>query len=263
VVNDKWVTRACWEIQFANAWRGSPLQLWPHKHYGAAVVQSAFSNGRDAGNHSPITAAWCLNEQRRGVEIHFTRRPDDATLAPLRADRAWNYTGRTKCWYARQTDATVAWAKAFCENFNGGTATPPAPLAAILPSLPEREPAPIPVPAPAPVVPPSSLRPERKFIRYQPAPDDPEVALQHADDAEAERAVLQREYLNSQGRAEFYEANPPDRTPESGWRKVGPTILTPVAGGRSIAVDETVGDHLGNARIIPDFSIADLMRPKV
>ncbi len=45
------VTRASWEIQFANAWRGSPLQLWPHKHYGAAVVQSAFSNGRDAGNH--------------------------------------------------------------------------------------------------------------------------------------------------------------------------------------------------------------------
>jgi len=105
------VTRACWEIQFANAWRGSSLQLWPHKHYGAAILQSAFSNGRDSGRDavtSPITAAWCLNEQRRGVEIHFTRRPDDATLAPLRADRAWNYTGRTKCWYARQTDATVA-----------------------------------------------------------------------------------------------------------------------------------------------------------
>lgn len=119
------------------------------------------------------------------------------------------------------------------------------------------------MPAPAPVAPPSSLRPERKFIRYQPAQDDPEVALQHADDAEAEREALQREYLNSQGRAEFYEANSPDRTPESGWRKVGRTILSPVEGGPSIAIDETVGDHLGNARIIPNFSIADLMRPKV
>jgi hypothetical protein len=88
-----------WEIQFANAWRGSPLQLWPHKHYGAPVVQSTFSNGRDTGtNNGPITAAWCLNERMRGVEIHFTRRPDDAALAPLRGDRAWRYTGKTKCW---------------------------------------------------------------------------------------------------------------------------------------------------------------------
>ena len=75
--------------------------------------------------------------------------------------------------------------------------------------------------------------------------------------------MLQAEYANSQSRAEFYEANPPDRTPESGWRKVGPPILTPVGGGPSIAIDETVGDHLGNARILPDFSIAELMRPKV
>lgn len=114
------VTRAFWEIQFASPWRGTALQLWPHKHYGAPTVESPFSNGRDPGDRSPITAAWCLNEKLRGVEIHFTRRPDDATLAPLRADRAWNYTGRTKCWYARQTVATVAWAKAFCEHFNGG-----------------------------------------------------------------------------------------------------------------------------------------------
>ncbi len=155
------VTRACWEIQFANAWRGSALQLWPHKHYGAAVVQSAFSNGRDTGtNNGPITAAWCLNERMRGVEIHFTRRPDDAALAPLRGDRAWRYTGKTKCWYARQTPETIAWAKTFCENFNGGIAmTPPVP-AAILPSLPApaHEPAPIPVLA-SPAVPPSTITP--------------------------------------------------------------------------------------------------------
>ena len=174
-----------WEIQFATAWRGSPLQLWPHKRYGAPVVESNFSNGRDNGRDavtSQIKAAWRLNERLRGVEIHFTRRPDDATLAPLRADRAWRYTGKSKCWYARHTDATVAWAKAFCENLNGGPATTPPVPAAILPSLPEpeREPTPIPVHAPATAcraeaserrpVPPSPLsRPERKFIRFIPS----------------------------------------------------------------------------------------------
>jgi len=185
-----------WEIQFANAWRGSPLHLWPHKHYGAPIVQSAFSNGRHDSSpstlHSPIVAAWCLNERMRGVEIHFTRRPDDAALAPLRGDRAWRYTGKTKCWYARQTSETIAWAKTFCENFNGSPAvalakeggiamTPPAcraeaserrPVpAAILPSLPApaHEPAPVPMLA-SPAVPPSisasQARRERKFIRF-------------------------------------------------------------------------------------------------
>ena len=72
--------------------------------------------------------------------------------------------------------------------------------------------------------------------------EDPEAELQSQDDAEAEREVLQREYANSQGRAEFYEANPPD----SGTRPNGfkfSTTLTPV---------ET-----------PTINIADLMRPKV
>jgi len=112
-----------WEIRFATPWRGTAMQLWPHRHYGSHPPENDFSNGRheDTARNSgcnAVTAAWCLNERFRGVEIHFTRRPDDATLAPLRADRAWNYTGRTKCWYARQTDATIAWAKAFCEQFN-------------------------------------------------------------------------------------------------------------------------------------------------
>jgi hypothetical protein len=234
------VTRACWEIQFANAAprKHSGLQLWPHKHYGDPTISSAFSNGRhdDTGGtggnsgRNAVTAAWCLNERMRGVEIHFTRRPDDATLAPLRGDRAWRYTGKTKCWYARQTPETIAWAKTYCENFNGGIAmTPPVP-AAILPSLPApaHEPAPIPVLA-SPAVPPSisasPARPERKFIRFIPSlavageggrrPDEGrgENPSHHSPDADeraeaAEREVLQREYHNSQGRAEFYEANP-------------------------------------------------------
>jgi hypothetical protein len=68
---------------------------------------------------------------------------------------------------------------------------------------------------------------------------------------------------SAKGRRHYAGTVSPDRTPESGWRKVGPTILTQVAGRLAIAIDETVGDHFGNARIIPDFSIADLMRPKV
>ena len=212
----------------------------------------------------------------RGVEIHFTRRPDDATLAPLRGDRAWSYTGKTKCWYARQTDATVAWAKAFCENFNGGTATTPPVPPGILPSLPEpeREPAPIPVPAPATVcrteaserrpVPPSpSSRPERKIIRFTDTghegigssrgivrelnPDVGTWTPVPAAELAAEREVLQREYLNSQGRAGFYEANDPATARPTSWQLAS---LPSVASAKEGTTETPI-------------SIADLMRPKV
>jgi hypothetical protein len=223
-------------------------------------MESAFSNGRhdDPGGNSgrnAVTAAWCLNERMRGVEIHFTRRPDDAALAPLRGDRAWRYTGKTKCWYARQTPETIAWAKTFCENFNGGIAmTPPVPPA-ILPSLPApaHEPAPIPVHA-SPAVPPSTFtprlpaeaserRPERKFIRFasvhSPDADERAEAAERLSSVALAQAgeVLQREHLNSQGRAEFYEANPVPTARPTGWQ-LGSTTETPI-------------------------SIADLMRPKV
>jgi hypothetical protein len=199
----------------------------------------------------------------RGVEIHFTRRPDDAALAPLRGDRAWRYTGKTKCWYARQTPETIAWAKTFCENFNGGSArasraAADAPFTA--PGAPSRVVAPPSIPTSRLPAEASERRPERKFIRYSPTVEEEtagtsplpdgrlfaeaaEAELQSQDDADAEREVLQREYANSQGRAEFYEANPPD----SGIRPTGfnlvSTTLTPV---------ET-----------PTINIADLMRPKV
>jgi hypothetical protein len=69
-----------------------------------------------------------LNDRLNGVEIHFSRRPDDATLAPLRADPAWRYSGHSKCWYARQLPQTNAFAQAFCEKFNGGQRVLPTPL---------------------------------------------------------------------------------------------------------------------------------------
>jgi len=116
----------------------------------------------------------------RGVEIHFTRRPDDATLAPLRGDRAWRYTGKTKCWYARQTPETIAWAKTFCENFNGGSARASRAAAdapSTAPGAPSRVVAPPSIPTPQiPAMPgmtPLGMRPERKFIRYAPNPSEP------------------------------------------------------------------------------------------
>ena len=52
------------------------------------------------------------------VWIHFSRRPADAELAPMRANRAWRYTGYSRCWYAKQAPETVAWAEEFCAAFN-------------------------------------------------------------------------------------------------------------------------------------------------
>jgi len=71
--------------------------------------------------------------------------------------------------------------------------------------------------------------------------EDPEAELQSQDDAEADREVLQSEYANSQGRAEFYEANPPDSSIRPSGFKLVSTALTPV---------ET-----------PTINITDLMRP--
>ena len=132
-----------WEIEFASPCRGDTLQLWPHKHFGERPPTDTPAAMQDGPSSSPITAAWRLNQPLNGVEIHFTRRPDDATLAPLRADRAWRYSGHSKCWYARQSPETIAFAKSFCERFNGQPVTQAEP----------------PKPEPIPV------RPERKLIR--------------------------------------------------------------------------------------------------
>jgi hypothetical protein len=142
-----------WEIEFAAPWRGDTLQLWPHKHYGERPPADTPAAMRDGPSSAPITAAWRLNQPLNGVEIHFTRRPEDATLAPLRADRAWRYSGHSKCWYARQTAETIAFARDFCDKFAGVKALEPAPTpAAVAPDAPR-------------------VNPERRIIRF--APDAP------------------------------------------------------------------------------------------
>jgi len=184
------VTAPFWEIQFTQSGRGHTLELWPHKHYGNQPLPDSLITSAEAAT-GPITVTWCLNDRHAGVEIHFSRRPDDAALAPLRADRAWRYTGHSKCWYARQAPDTLAFAKNFCDQFNGVvpvavtppsprvTATPPSPAPIVVPQVP-------PMPGmtvlglrstPVAVTPsPTPVRPERKIIRYTPSPS-PIVAV--------------------------------------------------------------------------------------
>ena len=86
------------------------------------------------------------------------------------------------------------------------------------------------------------------------APDEGrrENPSHHSPDADeraeaAERQVLQREHLNSQSRAEFYEANDPASAHPTGWQLVSLPAIAPLKEGTT----ET------------PISIADLMRPKV
>ena len=157
------VSLVFWEIEFTASHPGHTLELWPHQHFGdKSIIPN--SQTLDPTPQTPITAAMILNPQFNGVEIHFTRRPSDTALAPLRADRAWRYTGRTQCWYARQTPATLAFARTYVEAFNqpkpdGDRFIPQIPqIPQILP--PTVSPTPPPVPLSAPTVPP------RKIIHF-------------------------------------------------------------------------------------------------
>jgi hypothetical protein len=114
-------------------------------------------------------------------------------------------------------------------------------------------------------VPPSpSSRPERKIIRFTDTGHEgigssrgivrelnPAVGTWTpvpAAELAAEREVLQREHLNSQGRAEFYEANSVPTARPIGWQLAS----LPSVDSAMVGTTET-----------PIISIADLMRPKV
>jgi hypothetical protein len=116
--NNSPVRLAHWEIEFTASHPGHTLELWPHKHFGdQSIIPNSQTRDASPQSQTPITAVSRLNPQFNGVEIHFTRRPDDAALAPLRA-AAWRYTGRSQCWYAKQTPATLAFAHTYVETFN-------------------------------------------------------------------------------------------------------------------------------------------------
>ena len=107
---------AFWEIEFARPYRDQVLRLPPHAQYGVAPVGDTPFTRTDAGPRGPIVATVAHNQRHNGVEIHFSRRPDDAALAPLRANRAWRYSGAQRCWYARYSVETWDWANEFIKH---------------------------------------------------------------------------------------------------------------------------------------------------
>jgi hypothetical protein len=105
---------AFWEIEFTtNLREGQLVELWPHKNFKPFPQPSTLNPQRGRP-----TASVILNTAKSGVEIHFSRRPDDVALQPLRDDRRWRYTGFSRCWYARQSPELTAWANDFVTRFN-------------------------------------------------------------------------------------------------------------------------------------------------
>jgi hypothetical protein len=114
------LTHAFWEIEFTtNLREGQLVELWPHKNFRSSIPQPrGLPRGAEGALRGRPTASVILNPAKNGVEIHFTRRPDDAALQPLRDDRRWRYTGFSRCWYSRATPEAVAWANDFVTRFN-------------------------------------------------------------------------------------------------------------------------------------------------
>jgi len=154
--------------------------------------------------------AWRQNHRLNGVEIHFSRRPDDAALIPIRNARhngdRWRYNGHDHCWWIKQCPEAIAFAAQFCEQFARGTVTCTATSG--------EHPLADPIVSP-PVVSPLQM-PPRKIIRFcqpvcqaevRPAPSLLS-SVASAEEEAAQRKDPKRELLAQQARAEFYEANP-------------------------------------------------------
>jgi hypothetical protein len=144
------LTQTFWEIEFTtNLREGKLVELWPHRNFRINSLSTFGGEGRGEVAKSKISASIILNPSKNGVEIHFTRRPNDAALQPLRDDRRWRYTGYSRCWYCRATPETIAWAEAFVTRFNSpspnGDTTPAPPGSravrdVVSPALSERPP---------------------------------------------------------------------------------------------------------------------------
>jgi hypothetical protein len=153
------VAAVFWEIEFTSGKPGDRLQLFPHRHFGERPPNVAESTA--AG---PITVAWRQNHRLNGVEIHFSRRPDDAALAPIRNARhngdRWRYNGHDHCWWIKQSPEAIAFAAQFCEQFARDALTCTATNG--------QQPPTNPVTIVSPPVMPPIQRPPRKIIRFCP-----------------------------------------------------------------------------------------------
>ena len=76
-----------------------------------------------------------MNEEKNGVELHFSAAPTQQILDLLRADKAWRYHRQGKYWYAKRNPQTVA----FAEALEAGE-TPPASTGAVASSRPAQRP---------------------------------------------------------------------------------------------------------------------------
>jgi len=129
------VTHAFWEIEFTtNLREGGTVELFPHRNF-RNFLPGNFAASKRSEPNGRITARVELNPTHNGVEIHFSRRPDDPALQPLRDDRRWRYTGFSRCWYARQSPETVAWAHNFVNQVNGDAISPPPVPASFQPDV--------------------------------------------------------------------------------------------------------------------------------
>lgn len=117
------VTHAHWEIEFAH--NG---QLLPHAVFGTSPRA-----GEAAPPPVPESAAGLatlsINTAKDFVQIHFAQKPEESTLAELRA-RKFRYWAPTRCWWHKNTQDNRTWAEGFVEGYNqrvGGPAPTPAP----------------------------------------------------------------------------------------------------------------------------------------
>lgn len=67
-----------------------------------------------------IVAGKCtisVNPEKAGIEIRFESRPTDDVLNQIRG-AGWRWSRYNRCWYTRNSDASLAWATQFASQFN-------------------------------------------------------------------------------------------------------------------------------------------------
>lgn len=68
-------------------------------------------------NTTGITATVKINEEKKGVEIYFSGRPGEDTIAKIKP-YGWRWSKYNKCWYKKRDERTEAFANEFVALFN-------------------------------------------------------------------------------------------------------------------------------------------------
>ena len=58
---------------------------------------------------------YAMNQEHRGVELYFDRKPEQNTLSALKVN-GWRWNGLKKCWYNKQSDKTIEFAQTISEG---------------------------------------------------------------------------------------------------------------------------------------------------